>query len=233
MTVITSADTINRFRSDVDDSLRGPVDAPDVDALWKIDDVNGYLEDAVDRVAAETLAEFRTFTVPVKAAELYVNLSTSMQVLDIERAYLQTARRSLHPQNVDAPLRRLGDYGSPFSIFHSEWETVTGTPTHYIRDEKPNALRLVPIPVADDTLEITAKTIPAFTAGGTLPFSTLRDRHLVILWMKKLAYEKHDADTFDPARASKFEAEYEARMQDRRYEAQRVRRSVQPVRFSW
>lgn len=233
MAVITSDDVIKRFRSDVDDALRGPDDAPDVDSLWSIDEVNGFLEDAVDRVAAETLSEFRTFTIPVTANEPFVSLPSSMQVLDIERAYMKTARRSLLPQNVDTPLRYTGDYGSPFSIFHSEWETVTGTPRHYVRDERPNALRLVPIPTANDTLEITAKTIPAFTAGGALPFSTLRDRHLVVLWMKKLAYEKRDADTFDPTRASKFEAEYESRMEDRKYEAQRVRRAVQPVRFSW
>jgi len=233
MAVIASADVINRFRSDVDDPLRGPTDAPDADSLWSIDDVNGYLEDAVERVAAETLSEQRTFTVPVKANEPYVGLPSSVQVLDVERAYLKGAHRSLDPQNVDAPLHYTGDYGSPFSVFHSEWETVTGTPQRYVRDEKPDALRLVPIPTADDVLEITAKTVPAFTAGSALPFSTRRDRHLVILWMKKLAYEKHDADTFDPKRAEMFEAEYEIRVQERKYEAQRVRRAVQPVRFSW
>gem|GEM_PF-3409841 len=233
MTVLTSDDTITRFRSDVDDPLSGPADAPDVDALWKITEVNSYLEEAVERVAAEVLAQFKTFVVPVKTGEPYVKLSASMEVLDIERAYMQTARRTLEPQNVDAPLHRLGDYGSPFSVFHSEWETVTGTPTHYIRDEKPNALRLVPIPAADDTLEITAKVVPFFVAGMPLPFNTLRDRYLVLLWMKKLAYSKHDADTFDPQRAAANEAEYKTRMDERKYEAQRVRRSVQPIRFSW
>lgn len=233
MAVITSDDVINRFRSDVDDPLRGPVDDPDVDALWKIVDVNGYLEDAVERVALKTLVQFKTLALQVTADDPYVKLPSSLQVLDIERAYLEGANRELWPQNVDTPMRRLGDYGAPFVTLTSNWETATGTPARYLRDETPNRLRLVPIPTAADTLRVTAKTVPFFVAGMPLPFTTREDQHLVLLWMKKLAYSKHDADTYDPQRAEKFEAEFEARGVDRKYEAQRLRHAVQPNMFSW
>jgi len=233
MALITSDDVTNRFRSDVDDPLRGPVDTPDADALWKIDEVNDYLADAVEYVARKTLVQFQTFELPVTANQPLVPLQGSTTVLDIEHAYLQGANRYLQPRNTDGGFSYHDDYNSPFILFSTKWEQQTGSPRFYLRDYKPGNLRLVPIPVANDTLTLTASTIPAFAPGSPLPFTTREDKHLVVLWMKKLAYAKHDSDTYDSKRSEQFESEFYRLAEDRKYEAKRMRRSVQPAQFSW
>lgn len=233
MALLAATDVINRFRSDVDDPLRGPASAPDDDCLWSINDVAGYLADAVERVAVDTLTQFTTFNLAVVPGQPFVTLPSAYTVQDIELVFLTVAKHYLEPRNVDGGFVRRGDYESPWLLFTTKWEDQVGTPKWYIRNMVPGKLRLVPIPSVADSLEVSASVIPTYTAGAPLPFNTLRDQYLVLLWMKKLAYSKHDADTYDPQRASQCMAEYEALALERKYEAQRVRRAAQPVRFSW
>lgn len=233
MAIITSTDVINRFRSDVDDPLRGPSTAPDNDCLWSADEVNMYLADAVERVASETLQLFKTFTTGVVPNKPIIALPSAFTVQDIEHVLLVNERRYLEPRNVDGGFGRHGDYASPWVLYSTKWEFQVGAPVYYLRDVQANALRLAPIPIAADTLTITASVVPTYTCGAPLPFSTFRDQHLVLLWMKKLAYSKHDADTYDPQRADRCQAEFETLTTKRKYEAQRVSRATQPVRFSW
>lgn len=233
MAIITSSDVINRFRSDVDDPLRGPSTSSDDDCLWSNGEVNAYLADAVERVASETLQLFKTFTTGVAANQPIVKLPSAFTVQDIEHVLLVNERRYLEPRNTDGGFGHHGDYASPWVLYATKWEFQVGTPVYYVRDMQANALRLVPIPTVADTLTITASVIPTYTCGAPLPFSTLRDQHLVLLWMKKLAYSKHDADTYDPQRADRCQSEFDALATKRKYEAQRVNRAVQPVRFSW
>lgn len=233
MAIIAASDLIARFRSDVDDPLRGPSTAPDDDCLWSIQDVENYLEDAVERVAAKTLQLFKTFNVNVVPQQPLIALPSAFTVQDIEHVLLVNERRYLIPRNVDGGFGHHGDYASPWILYSTKWEYQVGTPVYYVRDMQANNLRLTPIPTVADTLTITASTIPTYAAGMPLPFVTLRDQYLVLLWMKKLAYNKHDADTYDPQRSDRCEAEFMRLVTERKYEAQRVNRAVQPVRFSW
>lgn len=233
MALITSEDVIRRFRSDVDDVLRAESAPTDADALWSIADVNDYIADAVERLARRSLSEFQMLVVNVVANEPLCKLSSSLIVLDIDHVYMNIGSRTLHSRNVDSLVGYNDDYGSMFPRVGSPWETRTGTPIYYLRDLKNNALRLIPIPVVNDTLNISATVAPAYVEGAPLPFTTREDMALILLWMKHLAYSKHDADTFDPTRASMFADQFERDTLDRRYEAQRLRHSVQHIRFSW
>lgn len=229
---MTTDAVITQFRSDVDDPLRGPADTPDVDALWKSTDVLFYLNAAASKTARETLALRRTFDLPVNAADPFVKLPTNAPVLHIYRAYLNTARRALDERNLDQPSVRF-DYGQLLGG-EDGWATATGTPSVYNREYKPGYLRLAPIPVANDTLTVTAALdAPMLTCGMPMPFTTYDDIHLVLLWMKKLAYAKKDVDTFDPTRSTAHESEYNARVRERRYAVDRERRAPGSVRFSW
>jgi hypothetical protein len=228
----TTDDLVRRFRSDVDDPLRGPVNAPDNDALWSIADVQDYMVSAAWQVGRRTESLFSTFTLPVAAGNALVNLPTGMSTtLDVRRAYMQTLKRDLHETNIETPAPTQYDYGQIYGSFG--WETLTGPPQEFIRNYMPGVLRLVPIPVQNDTLAITASFMPAFMPGMPLPYSDMEDVELMLLWMKKLAYSKHDADTFDEKRAATFEAEFYRRAAERNAEALRIRRAPQPIRFSW
>jgi hypothetical protein len=230
--VKTTDDLADRFRRDVDDPLRGPTNAPDNDALWSIQDVCDYMQDASDKVARATLSRFSTFSLAVVGGTPTVALPTGQfVVLDIRRVFLASTQRELQPQTIDTLHTSRHDYA--FIGTSKGWETLTGVPRDYIRDYIPGQLRLVPAPEANDTITITACVSPALIPGAPLPFNDPNDAYLMLLWMKKLAYQKHDADTFDPERSKGYEQEFETRAIDRAAEARRLRRAVQPVRFSW
>lgn len=229
--VTTTDDLVRRFRSDTDDALRGPADEPDADSLWSIADVADYMAEGVDRVARKVLPEFKTFDLPVVGGEPDVRLPAGFTVLDIRRARLKVARRSLDEVNVEGTGQALDDYYS--TRINGDWEDLTGSPRMFTRNYRAGYLRLVPAPMANDTLTLTASYSPALVEGGPMPFEAPEDLYLVLLWMKKRAYEKHDADTYDPERAEKFEAEFERRCKQRESEARRIRRAPQSVRYSW
>lgn len=230
--VRTVDDLIRRFRSDVDDPLRGPTSAPDNDSLWSVSDVSDYMTEAAAKVGRVGQQLFRTMTFPIVANEAFIKLPQGMSaIFDIRRAYLQGIRREVEPANIDGLLRHHRDYG--FLNGTESWETWCGVPRFIIRDYVPGMLRLAPIPEASDVLEITAMFVPLMDDGMPLPFDDLEDIALMLLWMKKMAYSKHDADTYDKTLADKYEGEFERRSLARQAEARRVRRAVQPVRFSW
>ena len=230
--VLTTADLDARFRSDVDDPLRGPVTAPDNDSLWSAVDSANYMNDACDKVARVSLSVFKTFSLNVVGGNPMVPLPTgAFTVLDIRHIFLASTRKRLHERNVELDGTYRYDYG--FDTSSLSWEVLTGTPREYMRDYIPGQLRLVPSPIANDTITITACIAPNLLPGAPLPFSDPGDIYLMLLWMKKLAYQKHDADTFDAARSKAYEEEFETRSHTRAAEARRLRRAPQPVTFSW
>lgn len=233
MPISTTDDLVRRFRSDVDDPLRGPASAPDNDALWSICDVRDYMQEASDRVAHKATPLFKTYSLKVTAGDPEVRLPTGDTLIDIRRAALLAGRRELVEQNIEEPARVRDDYGSSWYRDSLNWEELTGQPRSFIRNYTPGVLRLVPIPLDDDTLRVTASFSPQLADGAPLPFTEDADIYLMLLWMKKRAYEKHDADTYDPDRSKAFEAEYERRVVERESEARRIRRAPQSVTFSW
>lgn len=235
MNYITTDELEKIFRSDVDDPLRGVApDAPDVTCLWKSWEVMQYMNEAASEVARRTQRNHKTYTIPIVAADgPFYLLPSTTETIDISQAYLQVLQVELIEINMNQQSYPINDYGYMTSSF-SHWQTATGNPRWFNREEQDGYIRLVPKPTKDDTLLITA-TVDSYNldTGMTLPFNHYADRRLMLTWMKKLAYQKHDADTFDQARAEKFEVEFERMAIDRRYECERQRRAPGVVRFSW
>lgn len=230
--VVTTDDLVARFRSDVDDPLRGPTTAPDNDCLWKISDVNYYMTVAASKVGRQGMQVFQTFTLPVVASQPTVYLPKgALFISDIRRAYMQTIRRELRETNIEDLKNYHRDYGE--IIGSGGWEELTGYPRWFIRNYYPGQLRLVPIPAAADTLEITAMMVPRLQDGMPLPFEDPIDVELMLMWMKKMAYSKNDADTYDADKALKWQREYENGILDRNSEARRVRRAPTRTIFQW
>lgn len=234
MALVTADQIIQRFRSDVADALEGPETAPDANSLWKNDDVYNYLNAALEEWATRTRALFGRKAVTVVANDPIVRLPQSMRVYDIRRAVLRSAQRELTEYNIDDyALTLYDDYGLQISDV-SSYEQGSGVPRYFTMNSVRDKMRLAPIPVASDTLDIDATFLPyVIYPNMPLPLSEYKDQHLVLLWMKKLAYEKHDADTLDLDRAGKFENEFEIRVADRETEHRRRTRRPQSIKANW
>ena len=233
-TFYTSTDADSAFRLSVDDPLNGVAPNPvDQGALWSEVEVLHYINSGLAHWAEAVLPKNQTFNLPIRAVNGgLVYLPKGYTVLDISRAVMQGVPRVLTPANVN-DLMTVRNYGYS-SMRDMPWELFQGVPLSYVRDYKPGALRLVPAPVYDDTLVITAVVAPApVLMGDPLVVSEEPDFHLLQTWMKKLAYEKNDADTFDPKRAATYEAEFAVRSIERRYQLQRRHRAVPTTIFQW
>lgn len=97
---------------------------------------------------------------------------------------------------------------------------------------------MFPTPPAVYSLETTAivtsaTTVVYFDENDDMPFDEFPDIELVLLWMKKMAYEKQDADAMDLSRALAFEEQYNTRVVKRKSERYRQRRPAGRVMFSW
>ena len=76
---------------------------------------------------------------------------------------------------------------------------LDGPVTAAIIGMEEEKLRLIRIPVADDTLALLVERLPV-QSFDALPaeFEVRSEHHLALLkWMKHLAYGKQDAETFD------------------------------------
>lgn len=232
--LITADDILRRFRSDVDDVLEGTDEVPDLNSLWKISDTYDYLNAAIEQWATETRSLFSRKSLTVVADNPLISLPQSTRFGIVRRVVLRGRKMELTEYNVDGHYTEiLDDYGLQIGP-SADFESRTGTPRHYTLNRERNKLALAPTPVAADVLDIDAYLLPSITFPGMpLPLSEYKDQHLVLLWMKKLAYEKQNADTLDLTRATKFEAEFEDRVLARQHEIGRRNTAPRIVRMNW
>lgn len=225
----TATDLKDTFRIEVDDL---PKDDGDTSAcLWSDADIYRYMNSAAAMVARRVRSLTKNFSLTVTADEPMVKLPPD-RILKIHRAYLTTARRDLDPLNLNDDTMRVKDYG--ITLRSSHWEVSSGTPTSYVLDYRPGYLRLAPIPTSADTLTLFTTVLPmTLQEGMPVPFTDVEDLDLVLLWMRKLAYDKHDADTFDKQKASDYEAQFYDRVREREPEFRRQTREPGVVRSSW
>jgi hypothetical protein len=119
-------------------------------------------------------------------------------------------------------------------IFTQDWQTKTGPARFLVTNMQEDQWRLVPIPLIDDTLELTVLHMPLndVTCDGTaLEVTKREDQQIIKMYMKKLAYLKQDADTYDKELSDRFEAEFEKRADERRREIRRTRFRHQGMRY--
>lgn len=89
-----------------------------------------------------------------------------------------------------------------------KWRDKTGTPTSYVIDESDNTLRLYPKPVDIDILHPIYYRLPLKKLEWCRNTDSLeiRDEYQLDMldYAAHLAYNKDDANTFDPTRSDKF-----------------------------
>lgn len=232
MLATTTDELAARFRSDVDD-LVTDVNGSDFGCLWKNADVYAYMTAACDRLAKDTEALYKTLLLPVRTGEAVVRCPT--YVTDIRSARLVQRNQSVCAANTNS-----GDYGftRDYGIAHHGAPAMfdsSGIPEVFIRDYEKKALRLVPIPSEDDTLEVQCATTLSLPqeACMPLPFMDTGEQILLLEYMKYLAYRKHDAETENLVRSESHKATYDRDVLDRKYELQRYRRRPPVMRMGY
>jgi hypothetical protein len=231
----TTTDELNEvFRDEVSDPLEGiDADNPDSENLWKEREVYRYMTEAVDAVAKQVQTLYRLIRLPVVATQQVVRLPKS--VLDIRSARMVTAGNTLLPQNANQALYApRDDYGMVATVTPGFF-TDTGLPRNYVRDYDAHALRLVPTPTVDDTIEIQCDIVPGtpMAAGIPLLMTDTEDQRLLLTKMKALAYSKQDADCVDMERAEYFEKKFKLDVVERAVSLRRMRRASGVIAMEW
>jgi hypothetical protein len=225
----TVEDMIAAFRSDVDDVAS----SDGSDNLWDVTDVLRYLNIAVDKTARTTLSLHEVITLAVTAGDPVVALPR--RVLHLRHVRLASTGYVLSEQNANEGLFGVDDYGITTSITDELFSGRSGTPRVYVRDYETLGLRLYPTPVVDDSViaQCTVTIESPLDETDDMPFTDADDQYLTLLWMKKLAYAKHDAETRDMERSKEYEAEYIAFALERNAAVRSLRRRPGNVRMQW
>lgn len=223
----TTTDFLDDLRSDL-------ADRPDVDdsgnardTLWSDGDLLRYLNSAAARLATDTLGLRRRFEIPTSSLQPLYKFPY-WQIIDIIQASFATPAigggdRDLTKFDIDEGIP-YDDYGVQY--FRTPDFTTVGVPRAYTRDWDDTFLRLFPIPQVDGVLTVHAYIVPdQIQDGMPIPFQAQEDWDLLLIWAKKLAYAKQDADVLDLTRSQAFDREYKLMMPDRRSSIDATRRN--------
>lgn len=229
------------FRSEVQD-LEGGNNGEDF--LWSDDDIFRYMHRAQREFVRETRILRKTFPFTPTLTSLTFTASGATGFLDIDPDIIRITRaRMTTTSNARAdPLELVnaedlddGFFTNDFgSIFTGDWQSKTGPARYLIQNLQEDMVRLVPIPIVDDTVELTIMHLPNQTVScdtATLEVSEPEDQETMVLYMQHLGYLKQDADTYDKDLSDKFKAEFKEKVDSRRREVFRKRIRRTPMAY--
>lgn len=170
---------------------------------WSNEELTRFINEAQNRVCLDSLAikDSTNFTISVVADTASYSLDS--RIIQIKGIYLDSTGKELIEQ----------EYEDLYT--HQNWRDVTGTPTHYMLDIDTGSIQLYPKPETNDTIYIVAYRLP-LTEFSWLTAETqsaeLRSEYQIPMlnWAAYLAYQKDEANTFDPQRATYFRQLYSA-----------------------
>jgi len=240
----TPDELLARFRLDVDDVVGGSAGA---DFLWSDQEIFDYMDQAQRKFVRRTeiLRKTHPFTPAMTEITYTAPVGTPVNLdgfITYNPKIIRPLRARMTTSSNRDPLRIitmedldngffLRDFGL---IFTQDWQSKSGPARFLVTNMQEDMWRLVPIPIIDDTVELTVLHMPEadVTCDGTaLEVTEREDQQIIKTYMKKLAYLKQDADTYDVALSDKFEAEFEKRVDERRREVRRTRFRHQGMRY--
>lgn len=140
------------------------------------------------------------FDIGVVAGTHTYDLDT--RILRVEGAKLQVLKKDLRPIDHQDLWRR-----------YSDWESETGQPEGYLVDYDVGRIRLWPIPVAIDTLQLFVTRLPLKKLSWKAPDMQveLREEWLypMLFYAAHLAYLKDETSTYDPNKSNSFLVRFE------------------------
>lgn len=200
-------DVVAIFRSDTRDTV-----AP---YLWSDDEVYEYLNDSY-----QTYVRLSGGIPDFVSDELVVTVSTGERIVDLHPSILRVIGAFRTSDGVEVVTRNIEDVGTSTERSTDDYGLTrsrmmanqSGAVRFMVLGVAPNRAMLVDTPVTDDTLNLHVMRMPLESAVTT--YSALSDipqRHhrALTLWMQHRAYNKQDADTFDPKASLRAREEFE------------------------
>ena len=234
---LTTRQLRDLFRSRIDDP-ESPGEGDSSDCLWSNAEIYQYMDIAQKRFARDTYILKDSTTSSVCAVTVTADTATvslSPLIIDIERARLASSGRYLTLRKIqdmqDEEVENSYDYG--FTTL-SKWEDVTGSPRILIMNWEEDVGRLAPVPVDNDTINLSVVRLPLEDITGTnvdLEVTNTEYQYVMLEYMMHLAYGKHDADTYDPQKEADKLDVYEFKVNKIKKERQRLYQPMRPVQF--
>jgi len=193
---VISDELYDAFRSDVVDTAKP--------YLWSEDEVWRYMNEAY-RMFVRLTGGIPDFTsavtqVPIVAGEALGELSPSLlRIMSARRASDGADIKIINFNELSAA------NGSDYGIAQSQWADNTPGPVRSMMiGAERNKARWVMVPVVDDIAQLVVYRTPAknITGSGQKLVDVNEDHHFNLLsWMRHLAYQKQDAETFNRAKS--------------------------------
>lgn len=191
------------FRSQVRDDV--------LPYLWTDNEIYVYMNDAQKMFVRLTNGIFDVSSeateVYVEAGQKYADLHPS--ILTIREAYLNNGDKLKIVNLGDADTLSTSDYGvvKTMSI-----QNIPGRIEYMVIGEERGKCRWIMIPTENAVVNLKIARLPLteITKDGQ-KFEIDQEHHIhLIEWMKHLAYNKHDGDTFNPTASAEGEARFRA-----------------------
>lgn len=194
----------DRFRSDTRDLGDPP--------LWTSSEIYQYINDAQNMFTRLTggIADATSAVtqLPVTAAQVFVDISP--KILKIRTVQRMSDYRDVELLNIEDLQRPniANDYGLATRFLRLD--ATVGPMRALVLGMEANKGRLVDIPTDDDQLMLTVYRMPLeniTAADQDLEVDEQHHEHL-LLWVKRCAHMKQDAEAYDRGRAERFEQQF-------------------------
>lgn len=192
-----------RFRSDIADQAKP--------YLWSDDEIIDYLNDAYRMFVRLTggVADFTS-----SATQVNIIAGDPVGVLDPSILRIMSATRLSDGGTIkiinsaDLPQSGRIDYGSGGTL---KLNNIAGAVNYMVIGMQPNTARWVQVPATNDTAQLIIYRMPLnrITWFDQALTDVEEDHHIHLLkWMRHLAYEKQDAETFDKVKSEEQEGKF-------------------------
>jgi len=188
------------FRLSVDD-------CDDDDPLWSDVELASYMDGAQKQFARRTDYFSDASTVSITQIAFVADdtlLPLDPRVTKIRSAKLVTDKTKIEPvkyADMENRITNPSDYNSPFEFGSAlDWESSSGTPRYIVTDMERNMIRLAPIPVVADTIQLMVYRLPLLDINFDNEELEVVEEDFqrgLLFYMKYMAYGKNDVDTYD------------------------------------
>jgi hypothetical protein len=225
---MTSDALLEMFRRDTMD-IRRPY-------LWSDEEIYAFENDAYYMFARLTggIPDFSTSAVCLVTAT--VNVSTSAlhpKILRIRKAHLEADGRAVHVINAqDTDGLNDEDYGLLRRL--SSVVNIPGPVRYMIIGQEQDKVQWVNLPDATTQVRLLVERLPLTTIDGPdQTFDGVKDHHVLHLlkWMRHLAYNKQDAEVYDPSKSASEAAAFMGYCDLARREKEVAKHKVRVVRY--
>jgi hypothetical protein len=223
---MTSDELHDLFRKDVVDTARP--------YLWSDEEVYAYMNDAYYMFVRLVggIPDYLSDVCQLTAAEGERNGEISQKILLVRTATLEDTGDEVKVINAqDVSTLSDIDYGI---LRHLNSTTTIGKVRYIVIGMQPGLVEWVAIPDRDYSVRLLVERLPLvdITDGGQELVDVPSHHHIHLLkWMRSLAYNKQDAETFNKIKAAEDAAAFTSYCDFVRREKDRAKHKVRVVRY--